>query len=367
VLLLVRKISGETFRRFRAPDLPRYFYFIIDPRVYLFFFLALDFFLPPSSSIAFPLILTPYSPFLSFDYFLHFHRSNPPAHTMPPKRAAAAKAAATKTAATAKPAPKTRGRPAATKAAAPAPAPSKPAKGTVTTATKKKPQPKKPLQEAKANTSAKRKADADLEEKPQTKKQRKQVTETTAAAPTKRVIKKPTTRAPKPAAAAKPPKKKVVINTAPTTRLDVFAFGSNSFAELGMGDTFKKAECPRAKFNTVLSEAGVVQISAGGMHGIALTHDSKVLTWGVNDQGALGRDTNWEGGLVDMDKAEESDSDDDEEIEVNPKEATPTVIDLSGVGAGTVFTQVVAADSASFALTDDGLVYGWGTFRVCSP
>jgi regulator of chromosome condensation len=85
----------------------------------------------------------------------------------------------------------------------------------------------------------------------------------------------------------------------------------------------------------------------------------------VNDQGALGRDTNWEGGLVDMDKAEESGSDDDdEEIEVNPKEATPSVIDLSGVEKGTVFTQVVAADSASFALTDDGFVYGWGTFRV---
>lgn len=273
---------------------------------------------------------------------------------MPPKRAPKS-AEATSTAKTAKP----RGRPAATD------------KKTTTTITTKKTatatkkstaQAKKPLQEAKANTSAKRKADADVEEKPEGKRQKQ--TETTK----QRVVKKPTApkpKAPKPVPAPKPRKEKVVINSAPTTRLDVFAFGSNSNAELGMGDTFKKAECPRPRFNAVLSEAGVVQISTGGMHGVALTHDNKILTWGVNDQGALGRDTNWEGGLVDMDKADASDSDDeDEEIEVNPKEATPSMIDLSGVEPGTIFTQVVAADSASFALTDEGLVYGWGTFRV---
>lgn len=273
---------------------------------------------------------------------------------MPPKRTS--KSAEPKAAATAK-ATKTRGRPASADKKT-----TTTTKKSVATTKKSTTQSKKPLQEAKANTSAKRKAEADLEEKPQGKRQ-KQV-ETVKQ---QRVIKKPTApkaKAPKAAPAPKPPKEKVVINAAPITRLDVFAFGSNSNAELGMGDTFKKAECPRPKFNSVLSEAGVVQISAGGMHGIALTHDNKVLTWGVNDQGALGRDTNWEGGLVDMDKAEESDSDDDEEIEVNPKEATPSVIDLSGVEAGTVFTQVVAADSASFALTDDGFVYGWGTFRV---
>jgi regulator of chromosome condensation len=31
---------------------------------------------------------------------------------------------------------------------------------------------------------------------------------------------------------------------------------------------------------------------------------------------------------------------------------------------GTVFTQLAAGDSMTFALTDEGLVYGWGTFRV---
>ncbi|CRG91655.1 Guanine nucleotide exchange factor SRM1 [Talaromyces islandicus] len=279
---------------------------------------------------------------------------------MPPKRAASDAAAKP---ASAKP----RGRPPGVKKE---PTEKKPA------APKKSTQTKKP--EAKANTSKKRKAEADEEEKAPSKKQKPAVetkTKKTTKVTTKKTAVKEgkVTKAPKPAKAPKKPKAapapkpkkpKVVINTAPTTQLDVFAFGTNSNAELGMGDTFKKADCPRPKFNTVLSNAGVVEISAGGMHGIALTHDNKVLTWGVNDQGALGRDTNWDGGLVDMDKAqEESDSEDEEEIEVNPKEATPTEIDLSGVEPGTVFTQVVAADSASFALTDDGLVYGWGTFR----
>lgn len=31
------------------------------------------------------------------------------------------------------------------------------------------------------------------------------------------------------------------------------------------------------------------------------------------------------------------------------------------------FVQVVASDSATFVLTADGDVYGWGTFRVDSP
>lgn len=44
------------------------------------------------------------------------------------------------------------------------------------------------------------------------------------------------------------------------------------------------------------------------MHAIALKQDGKIVTWGGNDEGALGRDTAWEGGLRDMD-AEAGNSD----------------------------------------------------------
>jgi regulator of chromosome condensation len=102
------------------------------------------------------------------------------------------------------------------------------------------------------------------------------------------------------------------------------------------------------------------------MHCVALTDDQQILTWGVNDDGALGRDTTWQAPTRDVNGgADEEDSDD--EGDLSPKESTPTAIPRESFGAlSGLFVQVVAADSASFALTSDGLVYGWGTFRVSS-
>ncbi len=101
---------------------------------------------------------------------------------------------------------------------------------------------------------------------------------------------------------------------------------------------------------------GVVQIAVGGLHCVALTHDSKILTWGVNDDGALGRDTTWE---------PNSDCEDEDDIVLNPRESSPTAIpaELFSSYADHI-AQVAATDSASFALTADGFVYGWGTFKV---
>ncbi|PGH26478.1 hypothetical protein AJ80_01792 [Polytolypa hystricis UAMH7299] len=146
-------------------------------------------------------------------------------------------------------------------------------------------------------------------------------------------------------------KAKITIqNDAPTRLLDVYVFGANSCGELGMGAEYDEWECSRPTLNPLLSGAavGVVQIATGGMHCAALTHDNEILTWGVNDNGALGRDTT---------------SEDKQSEDLNRKECTPTAIDTSGIAAGTRFTQVAAADSATFALTEDGLVYGWGTFK----
>ena len=62
--------------------------------------------------------------------------------------------------------------------------------------------------------------------------------------------------------------------------------------------------------------------------------------------------------------SESSDDDDNEDSGLNPKESTPTAIPGKIFPAGIKFVQVAASDSASFALTEDGQVYGWGTFRV---
>jgi regulator of chromosome condensation len=108
-----------------------------------------------------------------------------------------------------------------------------------------------------------------------------------------------------------------------------------------------------------------VQIAVGGMHCAAITFENKIITWGVNDEGALGRDTKWEGGLRDVDdnKSEDSDSEDGD-TDMNPMESTPGEVDAKYFEEGMKFVQVAATDSATFALTEDGSVYGWGTFRV---
>lgn len=153
----------------------------------------------------------------------------------------------------------------------------------------------------------------------------------------------------------------------PTEKLDVFVFGSNSQAELGLGKDVDSRAVPRPRLNQLLSAdtAGVVQVATGGQHCVALTHDNKIISFGANDLFALGRDSSWGGGLVEMDTKDDS-SGSDESGELNPREATPTPVDAI-FPDGTVFTQVAASDNASFALTSDGLVYGWGTFRVRVP
>lgn len=267
---------------------------------------------------------------------------------MPPKKAAAAaKKSTTKPAAPkldskpTKPAATGRGRPKkmATEV-------------TVKTTVKKETTPKPRKTKAVASTtttttaSKKRKADAE-EEKPRE--------------PKKARVTQP--RAPKP----KPkPKPKVVINEAPKTRLNVYVCGEGSSGELGLGSAKNVIDVKRPRLNQLLAadKVGVVQVAVGGMHCVALTHNNQIFTWGVNDQGALGRDTAWEGGYKDIDDNSDSDDSDDDDSGLNPRESTPTAIPANAFPEGTVFVEVAAADSSSFALTDDGQVYGWGTFRV---
>ncbi|KAI1109774.1 regulator of chromosome condensation [Nemania sp. NC0429] len=127
-----------------------------------------------------------------------------------------------------------------------------------------------------------------------------------------------------------------IINKAPTQVLQIIVFGSGECGELGLGPSEK--EKPRAF------------LDCGGMHTVALISDNRIVTWGVNDRGALGRDMAWDGGLRDVD----AESDDEDEL-LNPVESTPTQVPADAFPPGTTFVQVVAGDSCSFALTDTGL------------
>ena len=238
------------------------------------------------------------------------------------------------------------------------------AKTTTKAAATKKEAPK-PLTNGTANKKRKAEDEGDVE----TKSKKTKAEEPVAPKPKKVAAPK---RATTPAA-AKSTHIPIgnAINDVPAEIYDIYVFGEGSSGELGLGskkvDGKKPVDVkrPRLNANLLAATVGVVQIACGGMHAAALTKDNKILTWGVNDQGALGRDTTWDGGLVDMDNAgESSDSeDDDEDSGVNPSESTPAVVSDEHFAPGTKFVQVVASDSATFVLTTDGRVYGWGTFR----
>ena len=160
------------------------------------------------------------------------------------------------------------------------------------------------------------------------------------------------------------------INNPPTEKLDIYVCGDGESGELGLGpkpiEGRKPTGVKRPRRNVLLdaTTVGVVHIAAGGMHCVSLTHDQKIVTWGVNDNGALGRDTTWEAPTRDIDQ-ESNSEDSDDEGDLNPKESTPIAIPAESFGkVAPTFVQVVALDSASFALTSEGSVYGWGTYRV---
>ncbi|KAK7425333.1 hypothetical protein QQZ08_008230 [Neonectria magnoliae] len=142
--------------------------------------------------------------------------------------------------------------------------------------------------------------------------------------------------------------------------LTILAFGSGDCSQLGLGPARNAALRPHV--NPYLdpndpSAFHVSKFSCGGLHTVALTVDNKIITWGVNDNGALGRDTSWDCKMKDVD----DESGEEDEL-LNPHESTPGEVSPDHFPPGIKFTQVAAGDSCSLALTDTGVVYGWGTF-----
>ncbi|TQN65403.1 Protein pim1 [Colletotrichum shisoi] len=136
--------------------------------------------------------------------------------------------------------------------------------------------------------------------------------------------------------------------TRPTQVLDVAVWGSGENCELGLGPRITEAPRPRLAHKHLSPETvGVVQVAAGGMHCVALTRDGRVLTWGVNDDGALGRK-----------KSPDTPEEGPEDL-LGPFESTPGQVTFQ---EDVDIVQVAATNSACFALTAEGTVYGWGSF-----
>ncbi len=111
----------------------------------------------------------------------------------------------------------------------------------------------------------------------------------------------------------------------------LLTLGQGDTGQLGLGEDI----LDRTKPALVKGLEGVVDICAGGMHSVCLTREGKVFTFGCNDDGSLGRET-----------------DDDAEC------FNPGRVPIPGK-----VVQVSAGDSHSVALTEEGKAYYWGTFR----
>ncbi|XP_063968532.1 regulator of chromosome condensation-like [Lytechinus pictus] len=113
----------------------------------------------------------------------------------------------------------------------------------------------------------------------------------------------------------------------------VLAFGQGDVGQLGLGEDIMERKKP-----TLVNLDGakrVVDVVAGGMHTVCITQDGEVYTFGCNDEGALGRDTSEDGSEFSSGK----------------------------VSLDAKIIQATAGDSHTAALTEDGKVYAWGTFR----
>jgi len=172
--------------------------------------------------------------------------------------------------------------------------------------------------------------------------------------------------------------------------LECFTFGSNPFGALGLGED--ATERMRPARVPLPDGRRCAQAACGGMHTVALAADGLVFTWGVNDEGALGRPTAgsaWDALEREDGEGEgEGDGDGGEGEEgagaskggggkaaaakssAAAAAAAPALGDpyepgevrLPPVAAGRVVA-VAAGDGVSFALTTEGDVYGWGCFK----
>ena len=73
----------------------------------------------------------------------------------------------------------------------------------------------------------------------------------------------------------------------------VYVYGSGECEQLGLGDDIfevKKAKKPEMLMSPeVPLNRPIVKLTCGGMHTLALADNGVLLSWGCNDDGALGR------------------------------------------------------------------------------
>jgi len=127
---------------------------------------------------------------------------------------------------------------------------------------------------------------------------------------------------------------------------DVFTFGSGDCGELALGslenDEDLLAKVPRlvTSLQKHITGGGIISMCCGGQHNAVVTYQGDVLTWGCNDDKALGREVQ-------------------PELEFLPQKVDALKFDRRKDG----IVQVDAGDTHTLALSLKGNVYMWGSYK----
>ena len=123
-----------------------------------------------------------------------------------------------------------------------------------------------------------------------------------------------------------------------TNQNRVFAFGQNSYGQLGIGEVTYGSNMPTdisSNFGLVENEV-IISVSIGEAHVLALTSENRVFSWGNNDSGQLGTG--------------------DTDLRTLPIDITSHL----GLGLGEEVIFIDTGDAYSAVLTNLGNVYIWG-------
>ncbi|CAG8542011.1 19015_t:CDS:2, partial [Gigaspora rosea] len=123
----------------------------------------------------------------------------------------------------------------------------------------------------------------------------------------------------------------------------VLVIGNNDVGQLGLVDleeALKPVCIPK------LDKFKIVDISVGCLHTAALTRDGKVVTWGCNDHGALGRVTS-----------------DEDDKDLPPNVGRENVPEYAQGLDDVTIVKVACGGSITLALSEDGHLYMAGTFK----
>jgi alpha-tubulin suppressor-like RCC1 family protein len=117
----------------------------------------------------------------------------------------------------------------------------------------------------------------------------------------------------------------------------VWAWGSNSYGQLGNGSTGDAVAPVQVRdISGAGFLSGIYQLAAGGTHSMALKYDGTVFAWGDNGHGQLG-------------------------VNSTVSSALPVqVLNSAGTGGLSGVSQLAAGSCHSLALTAGGRVFGWG-------